>query len=89
VVSIDEPLRPPNEGAPASLVNYTIWGITLRYKCRLAKDATPEERLIILRLQLNALVLRLSKKLGPEHVDESIDVFEIRRIVEDMEDAIG
>jgi hypothetical protein len=61
----------------------------LSYKYRLAKDATPEERLIILRLQLNALVLRLSKKLGPEHVDESIDVFEIRRIVEDMEDAIG
>ena len=89
MVSIDKPVRPPNRGAPASLVNYTIWGITLSYKYRLAKDATPEERLIILRLQLNALVLRLSKKLGPEHVDESLDVFEIRRIVEDMEDAIG
>ena len=45
--------------------------------------------MILLRLQLNALVLRLSKKLGPERIDESIDVFEIRRIVEDMEDVLG
>ena len=64
-------------------------GYAVSYKYRLPKDATPEERLILLRLQLNALILRLSRKLGPENIDESLDVFEIRRIVEDMEAVLG
>lgn len=88
MVSIDKPIRPPNEGVPSKLKNYTICGVTLSYKYRLPKNSTPDERLIVLRLQLNSLIVRLSKKLGPERIDESIDVFEIRRIVEDMEDVL-
>lgn len=52
------------------------------------KGMTPEERLILVRLQINALTVRINKHLGVENIDEPIDVFEIRRILEDLEDSL-
>lgn len=52
------------------------------------KGISPEERLILVRLQVNALMVRVNRHLGVENIDESTDVFEIRRILEDLDETL-
>ena len=57
-----------------------------RYTAR--RDADADDRLEVLKAQFKALSTRLRRHLGTEHDDESINLFEIRRILEDIEETL-